>query len=130
MSGRRLTHLHVSGEDQRSRILAFVGAYLSTHGRPPSYREIGEGVGLSSSSTVHRHIKRLLIEGRLKRYTPRQRAIHRNIIPAEKTQPHAIAQEVCRNILDRLGNATTIDDALVIYNDLADLYELLRRENI
>lgn len=50
---------------QRS-VLAFIGAFSATHGYPPTIREIGEGVGLSSSSSVHGALYRLRREGFLR----------------------------------------------------------------
>ncbi|MHB9094493.1 MAG: LexA family protein, partial [Eubacteriales bacterium] len=40
-------------------ILNFIKKELQKKGYPPSVREIGEAVGLSSSSTVHGHLAHL-----------------------------------------------------------------------
>lgn len=53
------------GQNMRSRILQTIAAHLDEHGWPPSVREIGEAVGLSSPSTVHCHLQQLQREGRL-----------------------------------------------------------------
>lgn len=37
-------------------ILRFIKAEVKSKGYPPSVREIGEAVGLASSSTVHGHL--------------------------------------------------------------------------
>ena len=43
--------------NQRKRdILHFIETYREKHGVSPTIREIGAGVGLSSSSSVHLHI--------------------------------------------------------------------------
>lgn len=47
------------------KILAFVNAYIEQNCICPSYREIARGVGLSSTATIHNHIKRLESEGKL-----------------------------------------------------------------
>lgn len=47
------------------RILAFIKAYIAQHGYPPSYSEIGDGVGLYSKSSVHSHIQKLIQLGEL-----------------------------------------------------------------
>jgi hypothetical protein len=65
------SHCH-RGEAVRKAILRF----LATCPHPPSLREIGEAVGLSSSSTVWSHIRTLREEGR--------------IAPAKLGQPRAI----------------------------------------
>lgn len=44
----------------RDKILNYVQQYISEHGYSPTVREIGEAVGLFSSSTVHGHLTRLV----------------------------------------------------------------------
>ena len=46
-------------------IQRYVIKYLMEHGYSPSVREIGDAVGLRSSSTVHFHIKRMIENGML-----------------------------------------------------------------
>ena len=50
----------------RERIYAFIVDYIERVGYPPSVREIGKGVGLSSSATVHVHLRTLAAEGWLR----------------------------------------------------------------
>lgn len=64
-------------------ILAFIKEEVRKKGYPPSVREIGEAVGLASSSTVHGHLARLESKGLIRR---------------DPTKPRAI------EILDGLGN--------------------------
>ena len=45
--------------DRRRQILEFIDSQLRDRGYPPSVREIGEAVGLTSSSTVHAHLNAL-----------------------------------------------------------------------
>lgn len=54
----------------RKRILAFIIRYLEEHGYPPTVSEIGEGVGLSSKSTVHTHLKKMISDGVLETDAP------------------------------------------------------------
>ena len=49
----------------RDKILEFVGGYIKEHGYSPSMREIGEAIGVDSTSHVSFHIDRLVEEGRL-----------------------------------------------------------------
>lgn len=53
------------GEKVRRKILEYIREYVQRHGYPPSYREIGDGVGLSSTGTVQSHINQMLEEGML-----------------------------------------------------------------
>lgn len=66
------------GEDLTARqrqVLVFISEYLAEKGYPPSVREIGEAVGLTSSSTVHLHLSTLQKKGYLRRDPTKPRAI-------------------------------------------------------
>ncbi|MGO4887658.1 transcriptional repressor LexA [Anaerobacillus sp. MEB173] len=56
-------------------ILDFIKAEVKRKGYPPSVREIGEAVGLASSSTVHGHLSRLEKKGLIRRDPTKPRAI-------------------------------------------------------
>ncbi|MEK3977835.1 transcriptional repressor LexA [Psychrobacillus sp. FSL K6-2836] len=56
-------------------ILAFIKEEVRKKGYPPSVREIGEAVGLASSSTVHGHLARLESKGLIRRDPTKPRAI-------------------------------------------------------
>lgn len=56
-------------------ILEFIKNEVKTKGYPPSVREIGEAVGLASSSTVHGHLDRLEKKGFIRRDPTKPRAI-------------------------------------------------------
>jgi len=61
---------------QRQRqVLEFIDLQVRERGYPPSVREIGEAVGLSSSSTVHAHLAALQEKGFLRRDPTKPRAI-------------------------------------------------------
>ena len=60
---------------KRRQILDFIAAELRERGYPPSVREIGEAVGLTSSSTVHAHLATLQRQGYLRRDPSKPRAI-------------------------------------------------------
>ncbi len=60
---------------KRQQILEFIGDRVRERGYPPSVREIGEAVGLTSSSTVHAHLAVLQREGYLRRDPTKPRAI-------------------------------------------------------
>jgi repressor LexA len=70
--------------DKRQDILEFIGRSLRDHGYPPSVREIGEAVGLTSSSTVHAHLAVLQREGYLRRDPTKPRAIEVRYDPSSK----------------------------------------------
>jgi repressor LexA len=60
---------------KRKEILDFIAAQQRERGYPPSVREIGEAVGLTSSSTVHAHLQTLQRQGYLRRDPTKPRAI-------------------------------------------------------
>lgn len=74
----------------REEIYAFIVAYAQTHAYPPSVREICEAVGLTSTATVHTHLKKLEQQGLIVRDPARQRSIR--ITEKNATTPalHAI----------------------------------------
>lgn len=60
---------------RQEQILFFIRESVESRGFPPSIREIGEAVGLSSSSTVHAHLRSLEAKGYLKRNPSKPRSI-------------------------------------------------------
>ncbi len=52
--------------EKQNNVLDFIKKFSAEHGYPPSIREIGKGLGLSSPATVHTHVKKLCNAGYLK----------------------------------------------------------------
>ncbi|MDF7636861.1 transcriptional repressor LexA [Leuconostocaceae bacterium ESL0958] len=77
-----------SSETKQIQVLRCIYNYQEENGYPPTIREIGESVDLSSSSTIHGHIRRLTDKGYL-------------IKKGSKTKARAI--EVSPSGLDLLG---------------------------
>jgi len=61
--------------NRQKAILDFITQTVLDKGYPPSVREIGEAVGLASSSTVHGHLSRLEKKGLIRRDATKPRAI-------------------------------------------------------
>jgi repressor LexA len=61
--------------ERQRQVLDFIDAEVRRRGYPPSVREIGEAVGLSSPSTVHAHLAALQDKGYLRRDPSKPRAI-------------------------------------------------------
>jgi repressor LexA len=61
--------------NRQQAILEFIKNEVRDKGYPPSVREIGEAVGLASSSTVHGHLERLEKKGFIRRDPTKPRAI-------------------------------------------------------
>ena len=60
---------------RQREILDYIRETVADRGYPPSVREIGEAVGLSSPSTVHSHLATLEASGHLRRDPTKPRAI-------------------------------------------------------
>jgi repressor LexA len=60
---------------RQRQILDFIDAQVRRRGYPPSVREIGHAVGLTSTSTVHAHLEALQEKGYLRRDPTKPRAI-------------------------------------------------------
>ncbi len=61
--------------ERQREILQVIEQHMREHGYPPSVREIGEAVGLTSPSTVHSHLGTLERLGYLRRDPTKPRAI-------------------------------------------------------
>lgn len=71
-------------------ILDFIKKEVREKGYPPSVREIGQAVGLASSSTVHGHLSRLEKKGYIRRDPTKPRAIEildENVKPGHQPEP-------------------------------------------
>ena len=60
---------------RQREIFDYVKTYAREHGYPPTVRDIGKAIGLTSSSTVHAHLANLEKLGVLKRDPTKPRAI-------------------------------------------------------
>lgn len=60
---------------RQAEILDYIVRQINLKGYPPSVREIGEAVGLQSSSTVHNHLTQLEQKGYIRRDPTKPRAI-------------------------------------------------------
>lgn len=61
------------------RVLNFVKQYQADHGLSPAYKDIAEGVGLASSSTVAHHLEQLEAMGKITRARINGRVVSRQI---------------------------------------------------
>ena len=56
-------------------ILKFIQRQVQNNGYPPSVREIGKAVGLSSTATVHSYLAKLTEKGYIKKETQKGRTL-------------------------------------------------------
>jgi repressor LexA len=75
--------------DRQRQVLDFIKAEIRRRGFPPTVRDIGDAVGLSSSSTVHAHLAALEAKGLIRRDPSKPRAVEvldREIPPAPRAE--------------------------------------------
>jgi repressor LexA len=60
---------------RQQEIFDFIKRYSAKHGYPPTVRDIGKAIGLTSSSTVHAHLANLEKLGLLRRDPTKPRAL-------------------------------------------------------
>jgi repressor LexA len=60
---------------RQQEIFDFIKRYSARHGYPPTVRDIGKAIGLTSSSTVHAHLANLEKVGLLRRDPSKPRAL-------------------------------------------------------
>lgn len=61
--------------ERQQEVLEFIRTTVADRGYPPSVREIGDAIGLSSPSTVHSHLSSLVKAGAIRRDPTKPRAI-------------------------------------------------------
>ena len=69
---------------RQQEIFEFIKTYSSSHGYPPTVRDIGKAIGLTSSSTVHTHLANLEKIGLLRRDPSKPRALELLVDQAKK----------------------------------------------
>ena len=86
---------------RQRRILEFIADTVREQGYPPTVREIGEAVGLTSSSSVHSQLENLERKGWLRKDPTKPRAIR---LADERSRPEAVVVP----ILGRIAAGTPI----------------------
>lgn len=74
---------------RQQKIYDFIKDEVRNKGYPPSVREIGEAVGLRSSSTVHAHLEKLEHKGYIRRDPTKPRAIE--ILESDVQAAHMVS---------------------------------------
>ncbi len=82
MSDRRFTRSNI--DETIDLVYRYITGYIDQNGYPPSVRDICQGVGIHSTSTIHGHLKRLNDSGRIEYTAGKRRAI---TIPARQNAP-------------------------------------------
>jgi repressor LexA len=72
---------------RQKEIFEYIKRYSDRHGYPPTVRDIGKAIGLTSSSTVHAHLSNLEKVGLLRRDPSKPRAIEVLVDRAKSALP-------------------------------------------
>lgn len=87
-----------SAAEQRCKeMMAFVGGYVSRNGYSPTFREIGEAVGLHSAASVSRYSHRLAQEGRISIDESKPRTIS---TAARLNDVETVRRRICLQLAD------------------------------
>ncbi|WP_159151394.1 transcriptional repressor LexA [Enterococcus gallinarum] len=103
-------------ENRQIEILKFIHTRVNEKGYPPTVREIGEAVQLSSTSTVHGHLSRLEKKGLILRDPTKPRAIELTSSGLEKI-------DVQPNSIPMLGVVTAGEPILAV-EDASDFFPI------
>ncbi|HEY2763332.1 MAG TPA: hypothetical protein VGJ13_04880 [Pseudonocardiaceae bacterium] len=60
---------------RQRQVIAAITGYIREHGYPPSMREVGDAVGIASTSAVAHQLRALERKGRIRRTPGKPRAI-------------------------------------------------------
>lgn len=94
-------------ETRQIEVLQYIYDQVEAKGYPPTVREIGEAVNLSSTSTVHGHLSRLEKKGLLQRDPTKPRAIELTALGLEKIGVQA-------SVIPMLGVVTAGEPILAV----------------
>jgi repressor LexA len=90
---------------RQQEILQFIQEYLGENGYPPTVRDIGSAVGLTSSSTVHAHLANLEKAGAIRRDPTKPRALE--ILGERAGAAVAATKRAAARVGDAIEEATT-----------------------
>ena len=108
--------------ERQLQVLTFIKEKVTERGYPPSVREIGEALGLSSPSTVHSHLSALVRAGLLRRDPSKPRAIEVLDPHTRASRPKVSRQATMRDVplLGRIAAGSPI----LATEDVEDVYQL------
>src|SRR5207249_1427411 len=112
--------------DRQARILEYIRYQNKVRNYPPSVREIGEAVGLSSSSTVHNHLNQLERRGLIRRDPSKSRTVQLvESVPARQEAGEPAPRGVAIPVVGSVAAGTpilaeqNIEDHLMLSPELA-----------
>jgi repressor LexA len=116
--------------NRQRHILEFIYEHIERHGYPPTVREIGEAVDLSSSSTVHAHLKSLEERGYIQRDAVLTRAIKVNMdrvagmINTVSRTAHKVVEEIPGIVRLPIIGTVAAGKPILAVEDIEDYFPL------
>ncbi len=92
---------------RQRQVYDFIAGFVNAHGYSPSFEEIGDGLGLSSLATVHKHISNLEKKGLLRRDYNRSRSI--DVLPPRGRMKQTMAAPLSLPLLGRIAAGQPIE---------------------
>ncbi|OIJ09994.1 repressor LexA [Anaerobacillus arseniciselenatis] len=106
---------------RQQEILEYIKDEVRKKGYPPSVREIGEAVGLASSSTVHGHLSRLEKKGFIRRDPTKPRAIE--VLNLNEEENETVAPTTATTYAPVIGKVTA-GEPITAYENVEDYLPL------
>jgi len=116
--------------ERQSKILDYIRYVTKVRSYPPSVREIGEAVGLSSSSTVHNHLNQLERRGLIKRDPSKSRTVQLvTDAQADAQRRNAVSIPVIGNVAAGapILAEQNVEDHMLLSSDMAQEGNFLLR---
>jgi repressor LexA len=114
-------------QSRQDKVYEFFVAYLKAHGFVPSIREIGEALGLRSTSTVHYHLTGLAARGLIQWEVGKNRAIRvlarHDDVPDDAAEAGALLGPGCLPVLGSIAAGAPID-AIALSDEVLNLPQL------
>lgn len=92
---------------RQRQVYDFLHDFIQRNGYSPSFEEIGDGLGLSSLATVHKHISNLEKKGLLKRDYNRSRSI--DVLPVRGIFKRIVPKELALPLMGRIAAGHPIE---------------------
>lgn len=92
---------------RQRQVYDFLQDFIQRNGYSPSFEEIGDGLGLSSLATVHKHISNLEKKGLLKRDYNRSRSI--DVLPVRGMFKRQVPKELALPLMGRIAAGHPIE---------------------
>ena len=92
---------------RQRQVYDFIHDFIQRNGYSPSFEEIGDGLGLSSLATVHKHVSNLEKKGLLKRDYNRSRSI--DVLPVRGLFKRVAPKELGLPLMGRIAAGQPIE---------------------